>query len=53
MRRHYTNYFRSLPNIKHYRQALVTHEEPELLFEILDQIAQVYAGYEFGDKINQ
>ena len=48
MRRHYTNYFRSLPNIKHYRQALVTHEEPELLFEILDQIAQVYAGYEFG-----
>lgn len=53
MRRHYTNYFRSLPNIKHYRQALVTHEEPELLFEILDQIALVYAGYEFGDKITQ
>ena len=42
MRRHYTNYFRGFPHIKKYRTGLVTHLEPELLFEILDQIEEKY-----------
>jgi nifR3 family TIM-barrel protein len=48
MRRHYTNYFRSLPNIKNFRRELVTHEEPEILFGLLDKIEELYAGYDFS-----
>lgn len=43
MRRHYTNYFRSLEGIKHYRSLLVTEMNPANLFEILDQINHHYA----------
>lgn len=43
MRRHYTNYFRGFRNIKPYRQKLVTIFEPEVLFEILDEIEEVYS----------
>jgi nifR3 family TIM-barrel protein len=42
MRRHYTNYFRGFPNIKHFRSLLVTEDEPGVLFEILDQIFETY-----------
>ncbi len=43
MRRHYTNYFRGYPNIKTYRSKLVTESEPEVLFEILDEIGIRYS----------
>ncbi|MEM9544675.1 MAG: tRNA dihydrouridine synthase DusB [Bacteroidota bacterium] len=43
MRRHYTNYFRGFRNIKPYRTKLVTIYEPEILFEILDEIEEVYS----------
>jgi nifR3 family TIM-barrel protein len=43
MRRHYTNYFKGLPNIREYRARLVTEEEPSTLFEILDEVAFVYS----------
>lgn len=43
MRRHYTNYFRGLRNIKHYRQQLVTQPDPKDLFAILDEIRDVYS----------
>jgi nifR3 family TIM-barrel protein len=46
MRRHYTNYFRGFPNIKEYRQILVTTDEPEVLFATLDQIESVYSDME-------
>lgn len=46
MRRHYAPYFRDLPNIKPYRARLVTEMEPEVLFAILDEIEEVYAGEE-------
>lgn len=45
MRRHYTNYFRGFPNVKDYRMKLVTSAEPDELFAVLDEIAQVYDGY--------
>lgn len=43
MRRHYSNYFRSLEGIKHYRSLLVTESEPAILFDILDQIESHYS----------
>lgn len=48
MRRHYTNYFKSLPNIKPFRTILVTSDEPEELFATLDRIAVEYEAYEFA-----
>jgi len=41
MRRHYTNYFKGLPNVKHYRNLLVTEKEPQALFDVLNEIAQL------------
>ncbi len=45
MRRHYTNYFRGYPNIKAYRTKLVTLNDAEELFAVIDEIAKVYDGY--------
>ena len=42
MRRHYTNYFRGMPDIKPFRARLVTLYEPAELFEVLDEIEDVY-----------
>lgn len=44
MRRHYTNYFRSFPNIKPYRAKLVTNFNPDDLYAIMDEIEEVYGG---------
>jgi len=43
MRRHYTNYFRGLPNIKPIRLKLVTTDELTEILDILDEIALKYA----------
>ena len=43
MRRHYTNYFRSYPNIKPYRSKLVTMDNPEDIIGILNQIEERYS----------
>jgi len=42
MRRHYTNYFRGLRNIKYFRSRLVTELNPSTLFDILSEIEEVY-----------
>jgi tRNA-dihydrouridine synthase B len=39
MRRHYTNYFRGLPNFKPYRMRLVQTEDPLEVYEILEEVA--------------
>ncbi len=41
-RRHYSNYFRGLRDIKEYRRKLVTEDDKDRLFEILDEIGGVY-----------
>jgi tRNA-dihydrouridine synthase B len=43
MRRHYTNYFKNLEGIKFFRSQLVTLEEPEALFRVLDEIEAHYS----------
>jgi nifR3 family TIM-barrel protein len=48
MRRHYTNYFKGIPNFKEHRLKLVTLETAESLFRALDEIEQVYANYQFA-----
>ena len=48
MRRHYSNYLKGLPNIKEYRNKLVTLNSKEEIDEVLDQIIAHYAGFEFG-----
>jgi len=46
MRRHYTNYFRGMRNVKYYRTKLVTEYDPAVLFEILEEILEVYSNQE-------
>ncbi len=43
MRRHYGPYFRDLPNIKPYRQRLVTEMAPQALLAVLDEIEEAYS----------
>lgn len=47
MRRHYTNYFRGIPNFKPFRTRLVESESYEELKTILDEIASVFSEVEF------
>lgn len=43
MRRHYTNYFRGLPDFKSFRMKLVTLTDVEAIHAVLDEIADFYA----------
>ena len=43
MKRHYTNYFRGLPNIKYFRNQLVQSNEKVYLFELLDELEAHYS----------
>jgi len=45
MRRHFSCYFKGLPNFKELRLQLVTSNEPEEIIQLLDLIAQRYAGF--------
>jgi tRNA-dihydrouridine synthase len=47
MRRHYTNYFRGMPNFKPFRTEMVTAESYREVGEILERVAETYADYEF------
>jgi nifR3 family TIM-barrel protein len=46
MRRHYTNYFKGIQDFKPYKQRLVTTDGHNELFDIFNQIKEVYANYE-------
>ena len=43
MRRHYTNYFRRIPDFKSYRTRLVETADPKLLLAILDEIKSQFS----------
>jgi nifR3 family TIM-barrel protein len=47
MRRHYANYLKGLPNIKEYRNKLVTLKTAEEIDAVLDEIVNVYSGFKF------
>ena len=45
MRRHYANYLKGLPNIREYRNKLVTLKTEEEINLVLDEISRVYEGF--------
>lgn len=47
MRRHYSNYLKGLPNIKDYRNKLVTLKTLEEIDAVLTEIESVYKGFQF------
>ncbi|MDP4662727.1 MAG: tRNA dihydrouridine synthase DusB [Salibacteraceae bacterium] len=47
-RRHYTNYFKGIPHFKETRTRLVTIDDPQELFAILDGVKNEFAGVEIG-----
>ncbi len=51
MRRHYANYLRGLPNIKEFRNKLVTLKTVAEVEEVLDDINRRYAGFEFEKAV--
>ena len=46
-RRHYTNYFKNIPNFKEYRMRLVTANDPQEIFATLREIEQQFGNYQF------
>ena len=47
MRRHYTNYFRGMPNFKPYRTRMVTVDTYQEVSAVLEEVGDVYADYQF------
>jgi tRNA-dihydrouridine synthase B len=45
-RRHYTNYFKGLPNFKEYRTKMVSSEDPEFIFQTFDAVLEKFSGME-------
>lgn len=45
MRRHYTNYFKGIPNFKPYRSRLVQTDDPGEVMKILDEIGTAFGEY--------
>lgn len=48
MRRHYTQYFKGIPGIKPFRKKLVTTYEPNEVRDLLFEIAESFAEFEFA-----
>lgn len=46
MRRHYANYLKVLPNIKEFRNRLVTLPSEEEINEVLNEVAITYSGFQ-------
>ncbi len=51
MRRHYANYLKGLPNIKEYRNRLVTLKTTEEIDEVLNEIIMTYSGFRFEKTV--
>ncbi len=49
MRRHFTTYFKGLPNFKPLRMQLVTTDDPQDLIALLDSIYEKYQDFEFNE----
>lgn len=48
MRRHYTNYFKGIPNFKEHRMKLVTQDSYDILKEVFEEIKTNYSGEEMA-----
>jgi tRNA-dihydrouridine synthase len=45
MRRHYSNYFKGLPNFKELRMKLVNAENADIVRLLMSEIAEIYVGH--------
>ena len=48
-RRHYTNYFKGIPNFKEYRMKMVTSDASADVFAAFDEVLELFADYEFAN----
>lgn len=46
-RRHYTNYFKGIPNFKEYRMRMVTSDESKDVFATFDEVLEKFADHQF------
>lgn len=46
-RRHYTNYFKAIPNFKDYRTKMVTSDNASDVFNAFDEVLQAFSNYQF------
>lgn len=51
MRRHYANYFKGLPDFKPYRMRLVSEENINEIFYILDEISNKFANFNVNEVV--
>ena len=46
-RRHYTNYFKGIPNFKEYRMKMVTSDDSSDVFAAFDEVLEKFGSYQF------
>jgi len=46
-RRHYSNYFKGIPNFKEYRTKMVTSDRASDVFDVFDEVLEVFSDYQF------
>lgn len=46
-RRHYTNYFKGIPNFKEFRMKMVTSEDSADVFRAFDEVLEAFPDYQF------
>ncbi|MFK7781540.1 tRNA dihydrouridine synthase DusB [Psychroserpens sp.] len=46
-RRHYTNYFKGIPNFKEYRMKMVTSDDSKDVFAAFDEVLDRFSGHQF------
>ena len=47
-RRHYTNYFKGIPNFKDLRMKMVSSEDPQFIFNTFDEVNERFVGLELA-----
>lgn len=47
-RRHYTNYFKGIPDFKEYRQQMVTSDSAAAVFAVFDEVLDKFSDYSFA-----
>jgi tRNA-dihydrouridine synthase len=47
-RRHYTNYFKGIPNFKEHRMKMVTSDHSEDVFAAFDEVLEYFGDYQFS-----
>ncbi len=47
-RRHYTNYFKGIPNFKEHRMKMVTSDDAASVFQAFEEVLEIYGDYQFA-----